>query len=303
MHYDKHKSDGVDYMKYKQQIIMLLAVLFWSGAFIAGKYTANVIDPVTVTFLRFLIASVILTVYIKSQGIEWKLTKMLLQRSLILAVVGMLGYHLFFYKALESTTAIHASLIASTNPFFTYVLSIIFLKSQLKAKKFIYIFMALIGVALIVIDWNFANLIQGGINPGDLIMIVAVMCWASYSILVKRYITEFNPMIMTTTVFIITTVLLAPFADYTIVMRLFSYRPEIIASVVYMGIFPTVFGYMIQQYSIKAIGPEKTNIFINLVPVFTVGLSIVLLGETLNLLNLLAGIVVVGSVYRFNRVR
>jgi drug/metabolite transporter (DMT)-like permease len=284
----------------KNQIIMLLAVLFWSGAFIAGKYTANIIDPITVTFLRFLIASVILTSYIKMRKIEWPINRTLIIHSLILAIVGMIGYHIFFYKALELTTAIHASLIASTNPFFTYVLSIIFLKSQVKGKKFFYIMMAMMGVGLIVVDWQPSLIFSGGINPGDLIMFVGVFAWASYSILVKRYISIYNPMILTTSVFVTTTILLAPFADYSKVLNLFSYPLNVVMGVFYMGIFPTVFGYMIQQYSIKEIGPEKTNIFINLVPVFTVVLSVVILGENLNILNMIAGAIVVSGVYLFN---
>ena len=50
--------------------IMILAVIFWSGAFIAGKYTANIINPITITFLRFLIASVILDTYLLAKKIK-----------------------------------------------------------------------------------------------------------------------------------------------------------------------------------------------------------------------------------------
>lgn len=287
-------------MKDKMKFIMLLAVLFWSGAFIAGKYTANVIDSVTITFLRFLIASVILDIYILSRKTEWKLTRTMLKHSSILALVGMIGYHIFFYKALETTSAIHASLIASTNPFFTYILSIVFLKTKPQLKKFVFIFIALFSVSLIVIDWNFSNFLSGGVNPGDSVMFLAVFLWASYSILVKRFIINYNPMILTTFVFNITALMLLPFVNYSQVMNLFNNDMTVILSIFYMGIFPTIFGYMIQQFSIKSIGPEKTNIYINLVPVFTVVLSVVILGETMSILNLLTGLLVIGSVYKFN---
>lgn len=287
-------------MKNKMNFIMLLAVLFWSGAFIAGKYTANVIDTVTITFLRFLIASVILDIYIVSRKTEWNLNRKMLVHSSILALVGMIGYHIFFYKALETTSAIHASLIASTNPFFTYILSIVFLKTKPKLKKFVFIFIALFSVSLIVIDWDFSNLLNGGVNPGDIVMFLAVFLWASYSILVKRFIVNYNPMILTTVVFNITALMLIPFVNFSQVMNLFNNDLTVVLSIFYMGIFPTIFGYMIQQFSIKSIGPEKTNIYINLVPVFTVVLSVVILGEIMNIMNLLTGLLVIGSVYKFN---
>lgn len=284
----------------KQSLLMLVAVLFWSGAFIAGKYTANIIDPVTVTFLRFLIASVILSATIGIKKVPWRLDGQLIKHSVILGIVGMIGYHLFFYRALELTSAIHASLIASTNPFFTYVLSILFLGSKGSLRRFGYILMAMTGVGLIVVDFNPSILFSGGVNPGDLIMFIAVVAWASYSILVKRFIVHYNPMILTTSVFVATTLILLPFADAATVFGLFRQSPAVIVSVFYMGIFPTVFGYMIQQYTIKAIGPEKTNIFINLVPVYTVVLSVTLLGEPFSFYDFVAGLAVVTGVFLFN---
>lgn len=287
----------------KRAFVMLLAVLFWSGAFIAGKFTANVIDPVTITFLRFLIAALILAGYRTLRGMTWRFDRLMLAHSLILAIVGMTGYHLLFYKALELTSAIHASLIAATNPFFTYMLSIAFLKSRIRLRRLVYILMALTGVALIITDFSLSSVMESGLNAGDLWMFAAVFCWAVYSILVKRFIVRYDPMYLTTMVFIMTVIVLAPFADFSVVSRLFTYPAAVVWSMLYMGFFPTVLGYMIQQYSIKEIGPERTNIFINLVPVSTAVLSFLVLGERMGLPGILSGIGVVGCVYLFNTSR
>ncbi|MBN2260808.1 MAG: DMT family transporter [Clostridiales bacterium] len=287
----------------KNQYIMILAVIFWAGAFIAGKFTANIINPVTITFLRFLIASIVIDSYLILMKIDLKISRALLKESLILAVVGMIGYHVLFYTALQYTSAIHSSLIASMNPFFTYILSIMFLGNKAKLNKFAYILLALFSVSMILLNWNFNVLFNNGVNPGDLYMILAVLLWASYSILVKIFIVKYEPIVLTATVFNITVFLLIPFANYNQVMQLFTNDTAVIFSMFYMGIFPTVFGYLIQQYSIKSIGPDKTNIFINLVPVFAIVLSVLILHENINILNLLSGIIVIGSVYKFNTAR
>jgi len=279
---------------------MILAVVFWAGAFIAGKYTANIINPITITFLRFLIASIILDVYLVAKRKTFDISINLLKESTILAVIGMIGYHFFFYTALQYTTAIHSSLIAATNPFFTYILAIIFLKTKVETTKFMYIIIAFVSVAMIIINWNFSSIFNGGVNQGDLYMLLAVFLWASYSILVKKYIIKYDPIILTTIVFNITMLILIPFANYSQASKLFQYDLSVILSIFYMGIFPTVFGYLIQQFSIKEIGPERTNIFINLVPIFTIVLSVIILHESLNFINILSGIVVIGSVYKFN---
>ncbi len=283
-----------------KKYIMIFAVIFWAGAFIAGKYTANVINPITITFLRFLIASVVLDVYLLIKKTTIDFNRQLIKESIILAVIGMIAYHYFFYTALKYTTAINSSLIAATNPFFTYMLSIVFLHTKPKLNKFAYIIIAFFSVSMIVVNWDLSSVFNGGVNPGDLFMALAVFFWASYSILVKKFIVNYNPLILTTVVFNITAILLIPFANYSQISMFFDYDLNIIISILYMGIFPTVFGYMIQQYSIKEIGPERTNIYINLVPVFAIILSIVILHESIDLLNIISGIIVVGAVYKFN---
>ncbi len=282
--------------------LMLLAVFFWAGAFIAGKMTANVIDPVTMTFLRFFIAAVVLDVYFFLRGRKIVLSGALLKESLILAVVGMVGYHVLFYLALETTTGIHASLIAALNPFFTYFLSILFLKTALRREKFLYIFSAIFFVSLIIVNFDFRVVFQGGINPGDLFMILGVFLWASYSIILKGFIGKYEPIDLIAVVFNVTAVLLLPFVDYGLLASFFTLEAVVVASVVYMGVFPTVFGYLIQQVHIKKIGPDRTNIYFNLVPVVAVSLSVLILKESLSFLSLFSGLAVIFSVYRFNQI-
>lgn len=286
-----------------KKYIMFIAVIFWAGTFIAGKYTANIINPITITFLRFLIASTILNVYLITRRKRVDININLLKESTILAIIGMIIYHFFFYTALKYTTATNASLIAATNPFFTYILAIIFLKTKVERTKFIYIIIAFVGVATIIINWDFSSISNGAVNKGDLYMVSAVFLWASYSILVRKYIIKYDPIVLTASVFNIAFLLLIPFANYSQVSKLFQYDLNVILSIFYMGIFPTVFGYLIQQFSIKEIGPERTNMFVNLVPVITIVLAVVILHESLNFMNIFSAIVVIGAVYKFNTVQ
>ncbi|OPL07945.1 MAG: hypothetical protein AVO33_02380 [delta proteobacterium ML8_F1] len=282
--------------------LMLLAVSFWAGAFIAGKVTANIVDPVTMTFLRFFIAAAALDGYYLARRRPLPLSLQIFKEALVLALVGMVGYHVLFYTALETTTGIHASLIAALNPFFTYLLSIVFLKTAVHKKKFLYIFSAIFFVSLIIVNFDFRSAFEQGINPGDLAMILGVFLWASYSIILKGFIAKYEPMDLIAVVFNLTVLLMVPFVDFKLLGSLAALEGEVLASILYMGLFPTVFGYLIQQVHIKKIGPERTNIYFNLVPVVAVTLSVIILGESLGILSLFSGLGVVYSVYRFNQI-
>ena len=108
---------------------MVLSTFFWAGAFIAGKLSVPFIPTFTLTFLRFFIATTILYFVVKSKDkSNYKLTKKDIPIFLFTGIIGMFGYHVFFFTALKYTTAINSSLIGATNPIITTILCIIFLK-------------------------------------------------------------------------------------------------------------------------------------------------------------------------------
>jgi drug/metabolite transporter (DMT)-like permease len=68
-----------------------------------------------------------------------------------------------------------------------------------------------------------------------------------------------------------------------------------------MSIFASVIGYLVQQLAIKQIGPGKTSIFINLVPVFSIFLSVFILNETITISKLFTAIIIIIGVYIFQK--
>lgn len=286
----------------KNYIAMIMACLFWAGAFIAGKSSIGSFGPWSLTFYRFFFASVILFPVLfmtskeslKLSGEQWKV-------AVILGFVGMLGYHVFFFTALKYTTASSASMLAATNPIMTAILLAVFYKEKLSLPKLGLLLLALLGVALTITNWHLETLLDMKRNIGELIMMIAVLCWAGYSILVKKYIHMFKPIVMTAYAFLTCTLMVFPFALYEgLVKDSLAATPNAWLSAFYMAFFASVLGYWIQQSSIQKIGPAKTNIFINLVPVFSLILAYVLLGEQIPPTKMLSGAMIIVSVVLFN---
>lgn len=289
----------------KYYILMVLATILWAGAFIAGKLGINEFTPVILTYLRILIAFIILFPIMKKRNPkDWKLKKENYTLVLSLGLVGMTGYHLLFFNALKYTTASNASVINAFNPLITGVFASIILKDKLSSKKIILILIAFLGVTLTITQWDLLKIFSNGINIGDLLMLGGATSWAIYSILVKRGMKNMSPMKLTTYSFLACVVILTPFALKEIIFNgALNVTPSAYLAIFYMAIFPTVGGYTIQQYSIKELGPSTTALFINLVPVFSIIMAVVFLKEDFYMLNIISIAMIIFSVYKYIRLK
>lgn len=280
-------------------LLMVLSTFFWAGAFIAGKLSAPYIPAFTLTFLRFSLASLILYFILKLKGKQsFKITKSDIPVFLITGIVGMFGYHVLFFNALKYTTAINSSIIGATNPIMTTVLSVIFLKEKVNFKRAFGIFLSFLGVFLTVTGANIFNLKDISPNRGDLLMLVAVLMWAIYSIYSKKVMPRYSPELLTFYSFLFCSIVLIPFVIYEAPWKIIESVPHYsYLAVLYMSIFPSVIGYLVQQMSIKKIGPSKTSIFINLVPVFSIILSVFILNENISIIRIFTALLIITGVY------
>ncbi|MGB3366830.1 MAG: DMT family transporter [Acidaminobacteraceae bacterium] len=285
-------------------ILMTMSAFFWSGAFIAGKVSVLYFTPVQATFYRFTFASIIIFTVLKIKEPEnVKINKSQIKMAMTLGIVGMIGYHLLFFEALKHTTASNASMIAAMNPMLTALFSSLMVSEKLGLRKISFLALAFLGVILTITNWNIDIILSMQFNIGDLIMMLAVTCWALYAILVKKFMPNFSPLQLSTYSFISCAVLLIPFYAYQGLDHIAGVSARGWLSVLYMAIFATVIGYLIQQISIKKIGASATSIFINLVPIFSIILAFLILGESLSTVKLASGFIIIFSVYNFNKVR
>ena len=278
--------------------LMVMAAVFWAGAFIAGKFSVAEFPPFSLTFFRFAIASAIIFIMLVKKEADWSIKREDWGVFLALGVVGMIGYHIFFFIALKYTSPVNAALIAATNPIITTILSVIFLKEKIKPVNIMAIGISFFGVVLIVTNGSFSVLMDMKFNIGDMLMIIAVACWASYAIISKKVLVKYSPLKVTSYAFLVCAVLLVPFV---ILENPASYMPLTTSrgwiSVVYMAIFPSVVGYLIQQMAIKKIGASRSALYVNLVPVFSMVLAFLILHEAISPVKVIAACFIITGVY------
>ncbi|MDV3429637.1 MAG: DMT family transporter [Bacillota bacterium] len=279
--------------------LMTLCALFWSGAFIAAKLSSPYIPPFTLTFLRFSLATIFLFGIAKIKKVNLiRLSLRDIPVFLFTGIIGMIGYHVLFFLSVRYTSAVNASFIGASNPIITSVLCMVTLKEMIDIKRFMGIILSFTGVLMTLTNGNFSVLSSLTFNKGDLLMLLAVCIWAVYSIFSKIVMKSYDPFNLTFYTFLFCTIFLIPALFFENPLRILTAVPgSAFLAVLYMAIFPTVIGYLVQQYSIKQIGPSKTSIFINLVPIFSTFLSVLILGENLVPVKILMGFLIISGVY------
>lgn len=280
---------------------MALAAFCWSGAFIAGKFAVPYIPTFSLTFGRFVVATVAMALikgYMERRNPEEKYVfqKKDMGKFLFTGIVGMVGYHIFFFLSLKYTTAINSSIIGATNPVVTVLIALVFLKQGIPLKQVLGIVLSLMGVVLTITAGDLTVLTSFGLNKGDMIMCLAVVLWAAYGVYSKSRCAGISPVAITYYSFLVCTVALIPFV---IMEKPWEFLPavpaEAYAAVVFMALFPSCFSYLVQQIAIKEIGPARTSVFINLVPIFSFVLATLILGEELQLIKVFtAALIIVG---------
>lgn len=284
-------------------IKLVLTTLFWGGSFIAAHVAVASLPPVVAAFCRFLIACVALVILlISTEGLvrptreQWK--------SIIgLGLSGIFFYNLFFFKGMQWIPASRGALLLALTPSLTALVERLLYRRTLSGVRMVGIALSLFGTAWVVTQGDWAHFSGGGVGWGELIMLCACLSWASYTLISRRAMTSLSPLANTTYASLVGALALLPLALHQgLLDRLPTMQAKDWLLAAYLGLPGTVVAFLWYAQGVKAVGPQRTIIFTNLIPVFGVMLSVLLLGEQLTLPTLFGGVITVAGVFLTNRV-
>jgi len=285
---------------------LVLVALFWGGTFIAGRVLAPVLPPMTAATGRFAIAAALL--YLLARRVEGGLPRLDRAQWLTTAALGLFGmfiYNLCFFGALSRMPAGRTALFVALNPTITALAAALLLRERLGAVKWLGIALAFAGVAIIITRGEPLNALHDlsqSVGMGELLMFCGISSWAAYTLIGRVALKGLSPIAATTYASFWGLAFLAcgalfelPGVDWSRVGW------QAWAGIAYLGAIGTVVGFVWYYEGVKAIGPSRTAIFNNLVPVFGVALSAVLLGETILASMVIGGLITIAGVMLTNR--
>ncbi|WBU39011.1 DMT family transporter [Homoserinibacter sp. YIM 151385] len=272
---------------------LVAATLFWAVNYVVGAGVLGEIDPVSLTLLRWLIA--VAPLVLLARAIERPDSRTVLRRwpaLLGLAALGMLGYNLALYFALQFTTPVSASLINALNPALIALVAALLLRQRLRPRTLAGLGIGLVGVLLVVTKGELAAVLGRSLNPGDLLMLLAIAVWTAYTILGRR-LQDVPPITATAAQAVLTIGLAAPLALFG-GFRLPA-TAEGMWAVAVIGVLPSVGSYLLWNTALRTIPAATAGVALNLITVFTVAISLAL-GARVGPGEVLGGVLVLGGV-------
>lgn len=268
----------------------LLAVLIWSMNITVTRYVADYISPVSISFYRWLVAFVVLTPFMLSK--VWRERQLVLAHWKQLAVLGAFGMVLYQglgYSAAHYTTATNMGIINAFIPVFTIFVSMLMLKDIPNRFAVIGSILSFAGLLYVMAQGNFARLVQSGGHLGDVMMVLAVFFYAFYGVFLKKWQLQI-PLLISLYVQIIFALLYhLPFVVW---LGLDAVNPQNLGSVLYAGIFPSLIAPLVWMMAVQMLGPNRTSIFMNLMPVCTAVIANVWLGEAWTMYHSIGGLII-----------
>lgn len=282
--------------------------LFWGGTFIAGRIVSTEVPHMIAAAGRFLVACAFLLLLAwKAEGGLPKLSHQQVRATFGLGATGIFLYNLCFLAALQRMPAGRSALFVSLSPIITALSMAVLFRERLGLTKWFGIAIAFFGAAIVLTRGELFQVvhdISASMGSGELFMLAAVGSWTSYTILGKHALQELSPIAATTYASLWGLLLLA-LGAMTQLSQLDTSKLtwQVLSSIAFLGIFGTVIGFVWYYEGVKAIGPARTAVFNNLVPVFGVGLSALMLGESILVSMIVGGLLVITGVMMTNRPR
>jgi drug/metabolite transporter (DMT)-like permease len=278
-------------------------VAIWGGTFVAGRMVADDLPHMVTATGRFLVACAMLVglCYWREGGLP-RLTRRQAWLTFWLGVTGITLYNICFLAALERMPASRTALIVAMNPAITSLAAALLFGDRLNPKKVAGIALAFVGAAIVIGKGNPLDLFDDAIGLGELFMLIGVLGWAAYTLISRAALDGLSALGATTWASLWGGGLLLIGALFELdAVRWDALGAQSLAAIFYLGAFGTVIAFIWYAQAIRALGPSRTIIFTNLVPVFGVLFGALLLGEPVLPSMLAGGALVLAGVVLTNR--
>jgi drug/metabolite transporter (DMT)-like permease len=271
------------------------AALAWSGAWISGKLAVASAPPLEISTVRFVIAAVVLaiiTIATRTHGTRGDL------RPVVFAgVFGYFGYNAFVFVGLTMAPASDGALIVPTLIPVLTALAASFVGERLTATKLAGFALASMGAALVIAAGQTGDEISSRRLIGDVLMLAGAVCWAVYTVLGTIALRDRSPLAVVTIAAPIGAALLFPLGFFE---RGYGDVPgwsaDVWLNVLYLALVVSVASFVLFYWVVRRVGAGVAAMTSYFVPVLTLAMAVVLLGDRPQPLQLVGGLVILGGV-------
>ena len=280
--------------------LLTLTSIFWAFNTVAGRAAVGEVSPLLIVSVRWFFVSIILSILCRNQLIKtWSILNKKIKWLIFMGLFGFTGFNSAYYVAAHDTIAINLGLVQGTMPAFIIITAWIWLKDKINFTQFLGVLITFIAVLIVVCSGNFNALIELELNSGDIVMIFACTLYAIYAVGLRKK-PKISALPLLTFFAYIAFLGSLPGLIYEIYSNqliLPGQKGFIILGVII--IFPSFLAQIFFMKGVEKIGPSRSGLYTNLVPVFSSLLAVFFLGEKFQFFHLLSLIMIFTGIYLF----
>ncbi len=290
--------------KHLAYLFLVLAALCWSGNFIVGKFaTLFQIPPLTLNVLRWISVWFILAPFTYKE--IYKNLPQIKKNWLVISFMGIITISTFnsvVYFALNYTQVVNAVLMLAAIPAATIVLSSLMKIEKTNIFQLLGLLLSILGIGAIISNGDFQKIISLSFNKGDVWMLVCVITWSLYSTLLKKHKFKFSQFTLIQLMVSVGIIFLIPqfFYEKSIGLEV-NFNKAFFLILFYVVIFPAIAAYYFWQKGVGIIGPNRATMFIQLMPLFSAIMAIIIFNEKFELYHFAGAIFIVSGIYLSNK--
>lgn len=276
----------------KYYISAVLAMLMWSSSFIATKITYQSFSPILLCLIRFAISTLLLFVYRLFQKNRTHVEKKDRKNIILSAILGISIYYVLENIGLSYTSASMTSLIEAAYPALTVLVGIFIYHEKTNKRILCGIAISIIGVVILT---GFSNS-ESGNMLGNILLLADGILWGFYNYLVQRIPDRYDSITVTFYQMLYGTIGLVPllFLETPVCVNV---TPAVIAAVLYLAAGCSVAALLLYNYGLKGLSASHASALMNVMPIFGILLSALILHETITLNQIIGGIIIMFGVF------
>ena len=283
-------------------LLLTVPPLMWAGNAVVGRLAADLIPPMTLNFLRWVIAFLILL------PIAWQILRPTStlwpawRRYLLLGFLGVGCYNALMYLALHSSTPLNVTLVGASVPVWMLLIGTLFFKQRITRLQLIGSLLSIAGVMVVLSRGELARLAQIEFVAGDFYMVLASIAWAFYSWLLSQpkdsvdIRNDWAAFLMAQMVFGLGWAGLFAGGEWAMTTAQITWGWPLVAVLAYVAVGPAILAYRCWGVGVHRVGPAMASFFANLTPLIAAVLSAAFLGELPRLYHAVAFLLIVGGI-------
>jgi len=283
-------------------LLLTLTSLFWAGNAVVGRAVVETFPPILLAQLRWTGAALLILPFaLPVLKQDWPVIRRNWALLTLISVCGITIFNTLLYSALAYTTALNVVLLQAAMPLTIALVVFVLFRERLTGGQFAGIIVSFIGVATIVSGGDWHVLMHLKLNPGDAMMLVAVVVYGTYSALLKRRPALHWLSFLAVTVSWGAAMLLPASINELARGARIEMSLSSAAALFYVVVFPSVLAYLCFNRGVDLVGPNRAGPFFHFVPLFGVILSVTLLGERFTFAHAIGAACILGGVFLASR--